>query len=97
MPEPKTDRSAIRCVVCAAIRNVNDGTITLGARHFNCFVRALGLGHEYPDEAHEQGFIDQDEKFLTREEAWIVAEAAGQIRHRAPGCDGPELYSENLY
>jgi len=33
---------------------------------------------------------------MTREEAWQVAEAAGQIKYRVGG-DGKELFSENLY
>jgi hypothetical protein len=44
----------------------------------------------------EQGFIDQYGRFLTREEAYVIAEKAGQIKY------GPEhsrgtLYSEDLY
>jgi hypothetical protein len=46
--------------------------------------------------AWEQGFIDQHGVFMTREEAWIVAEAACQIIRRVGG-DGARLYSENLY
>ena len=45
----------------------------------------------------EQGFIDQCGNFLTREEAWKVAEAADQIIRTGPGFSGPMLYSENLY
>lgn len=47
----------------------------------------------------EQGFIDQFGTFYNRQEAWVVAEAAGQIIQRVGG-DGPEgqgLFSENLY
>lgn len=44
----------------------------------------------------EQGFIDQRGDFLTREEAWPIADAAHQIRHDRnwqTGC----LHSEHLY
>jgi hypothetical protein len=44
----------------------------------------------------EQGFVDQIGTFMTREEAWIVAENAGQILYRVGG-DGTKLFSENLY
>lgn len=44
----------------------------------------------------EQGFIDQFGKFYTREEAWVIAEANGQIIRRVGGDDG-KLFSENLY
>lgn len=55
---------------------------------------------EYP-EGHlfAQGFIDKFGKFQTREEAWVIAEAAGQIIRRVGGdhVNGGRLYSENLY
>lgn len=35
-------------------------------------------------------------KFLTRQEAWVVAEAAGQIVRDKDKCVGT-LYSEHLY
>jgi hypothetical protein len=44
----------------------------------------------------EQGFIDQFGKFLTREEAWVIASENGQIRRQVGG-DQSRLYSENLY
>ena len=108
-------------VVCAAIRNVFDPTIVVsGARHGNCFNTAILLkvydvGKElYADESYrwEDGFIDQDNHFMTRAEAWKVADAAGQIRvydhfsmaaedyrKTRPAGIGDEgfLHSENLY
>jgi hypothetical protein len=57
----------------------------------------------------ECGFIDQHQVFLTRAEAWKVADAAGQIRRpsgfernynnqRRPNVgDEGLLFSENLY
>lgn len=44
----------------------------------------------------EQGFIDQFGEFMTRKEAWTVAEAAGQIKYPKDYCKGT-LYSEDLY
>ncbi len=88
-----------RVVVCAA--NRYEDTIILGARHWDTSMHRIGnklktvLAH--PSSASwEQGFIDQFGVFMTREEAWIVAEAAGQIKYRVGG-DGIKLYSENLY
>jgi hypothetical protein len=46
--------------------------------------------------ATEQGFIDQFGVFMTREEAYEVAKAAGQIKYRCGGDEG-RLFSENLY
>lgn len=44
----------------------------------------------------EQGFIDQRGNFLGRQEAWQVAQAAGQIIRRVGGDTeaGGTLYSE---
>lgn len=47
-----------------------------------------------------QGFVDQHGAYMTREEAYRVAEAAGQIVNPeacGEGSDGPKLYSEGLY
>lgn len=55
---------------------------------------------EYPEGHHfAQGFIDKFGKWLTREEAWVIAQAAGQIIRRVGGDNvaGGRLYSENLY
>lgn len=92
-----------RRVVCAANRVV-DEDLVIGARHFDSLMhgRIARINEERRDweyiEPHEweQGFIDQWGVFMTREEAWKVAEAAGQIRYRCGG-DGVKLFSENLY
>ncbi|VVE47173.1 hypothetical protein [Pandoraea anhela] len=94
-------------VVCAACRfSSNPPMIILGARHWDPrmhetfealqqLVSASIIDHG----RWEQGFIDQFGKFLSRTEAWKVAEAAGQIIRRCGGdeADGGTLYSENLY
>lgn len=48
---------------------------------------------------NEEGFIDQHGNFHTRQQAWKIAEANGQIIHRCGGdtANGGTLYSENLY
>jgi len=83
-----------RYVVCAANRKAD--VIICGARHFDTVMRSniklLGLQFT----AWEQGFIDQFGVFMTREEAFIVATDANQIRRRCGGDDG-RLFSENLY
>ena len=65
-------------VVCAAMRK--DEVIVTGARHFDPIMRVLVAltckGHV----GWEQGFIDQRGQFLTRQEAWRIADANGQIR-----------------
>lgn len=84
-------------VVCAANRDAS-GRIVLGARHFDAVM--MEQIKRSPDanawRNAEQGFIDQFGKFLTREEARIVAEKQGQILEECGG-NGIDLYSENLY
>lgn len=101
----------IQLIVSAAIRNrKNPDLIICGARHGNCLNQVLRLRLDEPsDENWECGFIDQHNKFLTRTEAWAVADKAGQIRrpyglernydsHRKANIgDEGLLFSENLY
>lgn len=84
-----------RVVVCAAIRN-NAGHIICGPRHWDDTMRAQVISSREDWSKAEQGFIDQLGVLMTREEAWAVAEVAGQIKYRVGG-DGERLYSENLY
>lgn len=89
-----------RRVVCAAIRAA-DGTLLLGIRHYSTDMHnqlSVRADREKFKCRHgdDQGFVDQFGVYLTRKEAWIVAEAAGQIVRRCGG-DGEELFSENLY
>lgn len=84
-------------IVCAAIV-FTDGLIVAGPRHFDrtmhCIIEKLPA--VYSAAAHTQGFIDQRGAFYTREEAYVIADKAGQIRQRVGGDDG-RLFSENLY
>ena len=50
--------------------------------------------HEYWD--WEQGFVTNKYRFVSREEAWIIAEKQGQIIRDHKVCVGT-LYSEHLY
>lgn len=93
-----------RRIVCAAIRAA-DGDLLLGIRHYSpdmhrqIEARVDGAKfHHRLDE--DQGFVDQFGKFMTREEAWSIAAAAGQIPYPDAcgfGLNGPKLYSEGLY
>ena len=93
----------MRRVVCAANRNTFDpDLILLGPRHWDATMHAqadrLNI-RDFGVLTWEEGFIDQRGEFLTRTEAWKVAEAAKQITRRCGGdeADGGTLYSENLY
>lgn len=87
-----TTKEKPRVVVCAAIRCVYSKQLYgVGPRHFGPGFHMSGDGQHM-----EQGFIDQFGVFMTREEAYVVAKAAGQIKYRCGGDDG-RLFSENLY
>jgi hypothetical protein len=82
---------------------MTDGTLVLGARHGDELMHSAWRAFSRPGNLlsglDSQGFIDQRGVFMTRQEAWKVAEAAGQILYRCGGDtrDGGTLYSENLY
>ena len=93
-----------RRVVCAALRAA-DGRLLLGIRHYSADMHAQIARRDdrlrfqnLLDDA--QGFVDQNGIYMTREEAYRVADAAGQIVNHAAcgvGLNGPKLYSEGLY
>jgi len=88
-------------IVCAAIRNPDNGLVLAGARHYDTVMRnaiAMLSGVTKHDAWYraEQGFITNIRgEFVTREQAWKIAEEAGQIRQQT----GPHgtLFSEDLY
>jgi len=89
--------SGQRRIVCAAIRNASgDGGIICGVRHFDDIMRGKISASKADWRRPVQGFVDNQGHFLTREEAWTVAEQARQIntdRVQHPG----RLFSEDLY
>lgn len=89
-----------RRIVCAANRADRDGTLVIGIRHYDSFMRdTMAEIRRVRWKDSEQGFIDQFGAFLTRTQAWPIALAAGQIIRRVGGdeANGGTLYSENLY
>lgn len=102
MSESRTQRR----VVCAAVRaSDGSGEIVLGIRHFSKDMRrqieARGEWHKFRGALDEnQGFVDQWGVYMDREEAYRVADEAGQILYPEScgrGLNGPRLYSEGLY
>lgn len=97
---PRTTRR----VVCAAIRAA-DGDLLLGIRHYSrdmqVQIEARSDGAKFcRRHDHDQGFVDQWGQFMSRAEAYQVAESTGQIAFpeaRINGLDGPKLCSECLY
>jgi hypothetical protein len=82
-------------VVCAAIR-LKLGVVVCGPRHFDATMRKVIEKLRLTVCDAEQGFVDQFGEFLTREQAWDIAKARGQIRTDNGICTGT-LYSEDLY
>ncbi len=84
-------------VVCAAILGKN-GCLVCSPRHMDEIMRE-GMHNAYSSvfwAGAQQGFVDQYGKFLTREEALVIAKKNNQIIRRCGG-DDKRLYSENLY
>lgn len=89
-----------RRVVCAALRAA-DGDVLIGIRHYSADMVAQMQARHDGDKfrrlsAGGQGFVDQQGVYMTRRQAWAVAEAAGQVRRLDPE-DAGVLYSEDLY
>lgn len=93
-----------RRVVCAAIR-ASDGELLLGIRHYSPDMHkqidSRFDGRKFEDRLDEdQGFVDQWGKWMSRYEAYQVAQESGQIvfpEACGNGIDGQKLYSEGLY
>jgi hypothetical protein len=91
-----------RRIVAAAnimIDGPHKDLVVVGVRHFDELMvaqyKALGYGPDNRPNCH-QGFVDNDYKWLNRNEAWLVAQEASQI-HFAAGTTKGCLHSEDLY
>lgn len=90
-----------RVIVCAANRYRD--TIVTGPRHFDSTmhntINVMDTAFKPTDYSlWEEGFVDQWGVFLTREDALVVAAAAGQIDVRRPkSAPLDQLFSEDLY
>lgn len=85
-------------IVCAANKHPTNGRIICGARHYDAAMRSqMEAAEGFASwRGCEQGFIDQFCQFYTREEAKILAEKNGQVKHSI-GYKGESLFSEHLY
>ena len=90
------ERTLIVCAAAMSPKGHVVASIRHGDDHFynqvNGSTRASKHYHEW-----EQGFLTNTGSFVTRKEAWIIAERKGQIRNNLPCDSSKELYSENLY
>ena len=106
---PAAEIGPTRMIACPAIRYRESGRTFCGVHHGACVSAAMAAGMSGSSREFEAGFLDNEQTFLTRSEAWKVADAAGQIlrptgheqdysRARRPGVgDEGMLFSENLY
>lgn len=95
-----------RRVVSAAVK-LRDERVIMCVRHLDkTFFMALGVDvfasdHPYSEElansikGHIDGFMDNEGNFLTREEAWPIAEAQQALID--PDWQRGRLHSEHLY
>ena len=84
-------------VVCAA-NEFEGGTIVLGVRH-GCEIMlssAKKMGYKNLLKT-DQGFYTNWQRFVTREEAMVIAKEQGQWIHPNGTYDHDVLYSECLY
>ena len=85
------------------IEKTNKEVVLCGARHGDIFAQLEHLGFEPHKEYKEieQGFIDHNNNFLTREEAYKYAKEIGQlccrIAHDRETTYGVKLISEDLW
>lgn len=89
-------------IVCAACK-YEESVIFAGVRHFDVIMHnqiAMAFDEKYWAAAAtdmEQGFLTNKYRFVTREEAWIIAEREGQILRDCGNPNSKQLFSENLY
>ena len=88
-------------IVSAAIKFQVVGSenynILCGKRHDAIFKFIHSLGIQFNRQTYVQGFMTDDDKFVDRRTAKIIAESAGQIIRNSAGPNSKELYSEDLW
>lgn len=79
--------------------NIGKGVVFCGFRHTHCMYSMISVTGKRSVESevgeYEQGFLTSKNRFVDREEAWIIAEREGQIKQQSRGHG--TLYSEDLY
>lgn len=103
LSNPIIDDDRTDLVIVAAANRLSCGTLLVGARHWDILMhqqfKAMDLTKQILHSEVIQGFIDNKGNFHTREEAFKIAKAAGQLEGRIK-TDHPNsttLYSEDIY
>lgn len=83
--------------ICAAVK-ATDGTIIRGHRHRDCIEGIVRRGKSVSKDFTAQGFITSRNRFVTREEGFILQQWAGIKSANTEGYNAAGwLYSEDLY
>lgn len=88
-------------IICAAIRDARTGAVFGGIRHGFIYENIRYFGISIPKEFMIEGFLDNNDKFYDRFEAFEYAKQCGQISTSTLQLKiqerEAELYSEDLY
>lgn len=81
-------------------KNIENGYVICGRRHHNCFAtRYVFKGIDKRSGANYinniQGFLTNTDRFVTREEAYMIAIESGQLKENP--VLGTKLFSEDLW
>ena len=82
-------------------KNIAEGIVIAGRRHHNCITTLaalMGDGYDKKLAGRDgQGFLTNTDRFVTRKEAYIIAEKAQQLLHRMHDKTNPILISEDVW
>lgn len=88
-------------IICAAIKDTRTGVVFGGIRHSDIYEALNKMGISLKDKEFIEGFLDSNNNFLTRVEAFQEVKKTGQISYTARMAKELErdnlLYSEDLY
>jgi hypothetical protein len=78
--------------------NCDRGIVFSGLRHHNCLYQAIAITGRVQYQLGEeiQGFLTSKNRFVTRQEAFIIATKENQIIDMSQ-INGNSLYSEDIY
>lgn len=92
-------------ILCAAIyindglkhihqpKNISFGYVICGRRHHNCITSFSIMTQEsIMDKEYEQGFLTEDDRFVSRKEAAEIAFKSGQIKEELESLTSEDLY-----
>lgn len=82
--------------ICAAVKTT-DGLIIRGHRHGDCFYSILRRKKQIDKSTDAQGFITSENRFVNRQEAYLLQINAGITSIDMEGYKGKLLFSEDLY